>query len=287
MDRRQALLMVASAFCGSSLADAASSRPPRKANEPDVRSNAALVIDCSNHSAIFARGADAGRPIASITKLMTAMVVLDAQLPLDETLEITKADGAVGKGTYSRLAYGTRLSRADLMCLALMSSENRAAHTLGRNYPGGKPAFVRAMNEKAESLGMTKSRFVDASGLSSLNVASAKDLARLVTAAAKSRTIGEYSTRRSHIVTVGRQKLEFRNTNSLVNDHAWDISIQKTGYISEAGQCLVMQATVEKRPVIFVLLDSFGKYTRVADARRIRQWMAIRSARAALSAPKA
>jgi D-alanyl-D-alanine endopeptidase (penicillin-binding protein 7) len=281
MNRRQVLWMVAAAtFSHSSLLEAAAKKrsAPRNPNEPDVRSNACLVIDGSDRSALFARKANTAMPIASITKLMTALVVLDAELPLDEILEVEKADGAVGKGTFSRLAYGTKLSRADLLCLALMSSENRAAHAVGRNFPGGKPAFVRAMNQKAAELGMSQSKFVDASGLSSRNVASAHDLAKLVLAASKNRTIREYSTCRSHTVKVGRQMLEYRNTNSLVSKPDWDITVQKTGYISEAGQCLVMQATIDQRPMVFVLLNSFGKYTRVADARRIRQWMATRSA---------
>jgi D-alanyl-D-alanine endopeptidase (penicillin-binding protein 7) len=281
MNRRQVLWMVAAATLShSSLLEAAAKKrsAPRNPNEPDVRSNACLVMDGSDRSALFARKANAAMPIASITKLMTALVVLDAELPLDEMLEVEKADGAVGKGTFSRLAYGTKLSRADLLCLALMSSENRAAHAVGRNFPGGKPAFVRAMNQKAAELGMSQSKFVDASGLSSRNVASAEDLAKLVLAASKKPAIREYSTCRSHTVKVGRQMLEYRNTNSLVSKPDWDITVQKTGYISEAGQCLVMQATIDQRPMVFVLLNSFGKYTRVADARRIRQWMATRSA---------
>jgi D-alanyl-D-alanine endopeptidase (penicillin-binding protein 7) len=159
------------------------------------------------------------------------------------------------------------------MHLALMSSENRAAHALGRSYPGGEPAFVRAMNAKASALGMTQSHFVDPSGLSSQNVSSAKDLAKLVIAASRSPSIREYSTSTGLEVKVGRQMLQFRNTNSLVRSPAWDITVQKTGFINEAGQCLVMQAQIDDRPVVIVLLNSFGKYTRVADAKRIRQWL--------------
>ncbi|HEV7716143.1 MAG TPA: serine hydrolase, partial [Steroidobacteraceae bacterium] len=213
---------------------------------------------------------------ASITKLMTALVVLDGQQPMSETLEITPADRAVGRGTFSRLAVGTRLTRADFMCLALMSSENRAAHALGRNYPGGEAVFVRTMNVKARSLGMTSTLFADPSGLSSQNVASATDLSKLVIAASKSPEIREYSTCKIHTVRVGRKMMDFRNTNSLVSSPGWGITVQKTGYIEEAGRCLVMQANIESRPTIFVLLDSYGKYTRTADARRIRQWMETR-----------
>jgi D-alanyl-D-alanine endopeptidase (penicillin-binding protein 7) len=205
---------------------------------------------------------------------MTALVVADANQPLDETLQVTEADRAHGKGTFSRLAVGTKLTRGELMHLALMSSENRAANVLGREYPGGTPAFVRAMNAKAKALGMTRSKFVDPAGLSSENVASPRDLARLVAAAAKNETIRRYSTDPAHTVKVGRQMLEFRNTNTLVGNPEWDVIVQKTGYISEAGRCLVMQAVVDGREVLMVLLNSFGKYTRVADARRIRKWMA-------------
>ncbi|HVY82845.1 MAG TPA: D-alanyl-D-alanine endopeptidase [Steroidobacteraceae bacterium] len=241
---------------------------------PDLRSSSALVLDVTHSTVLYSRNADTPLPIASITKLMTALVVVDANLPLDETLQVTDADRAHGKGTFSRLAVGTKLTRGELMHLALMSSENRAANVLGREYPGGTPAFVRAMNAKAKALGMTRSRFVDPAGLSSQNVASPRDLARLVAAAAKNETIRRYSTDRAHAVKVGRQMIEFRNTNTLVGNPDWDIIVQKTGYISEAGRCLVMQAVVDGREVLIVLLNSFGKYTRVADARRIRKWMA-------------
>lgn len=258
-------------------AEAASSKARRKSrDEPDVRSNVVLVLDRANHSVVFSRKPDAAMPIASITKLMMALVILDGKQPLDEIIEISPEDRAKGKGAFSRLTVGTKLSRADLLRLALMSSENRAAHALGRSYPGGEAEFVRTMNLKARKLGMTRTVFVDPSGLSSDNVASATDLSHLVIAASDSARIREYSTCEAHAVRVGRQMLEFRNTNSLVSKPGWDITVQKTGYISEAGRCLVMQVTVDRRPVIFVLLDSFGKYTRVADAKRIRDWMATR-----------
>jgi D-alanyl-D-alanine endopeptidase (penicillin-binding protein 7) len=281
MNRRQAMRMVAAAtLVSTSLwqsAEAASRTSWRKSpNEPDVRSNVVLVLDRADQSVVFTRRADVAMPIASITKLMTALVVLDAKQPLEELLEISPPDRARGKGAYSRLTVGTKLSRGDLLCLALMSSENRAAHALGRSYPGGEAAFVRTMNLKARSLGMTRTVFVDPSGLSGDNVASATDLSHLVMAASESAHIREYSTCKAHAVRVGRQMLEFHNTNSLVSNPEWGITVQKTGYIAEAGRCLVMQATFESRPVVFVLLDSFGKYTRVADAKRIRQWMATR-----------
>ena len=247
---------------------------------PDVKSKSVLVIDPADSEIVFERQADLVAPIASITKLMTSLVVLDAKLPLDEIIEVTKDDRSKnGKGAFSRITYGTKLSRGDLMRLALMSSENRAAHALGRNYPGGEAAFVRAMNAKAKALGMSRTRFVDSSGLSSDNVSTPRDLAKLVIAAGRNPIVREYSTSTSHTVKVGRQKLEFHNTNSLVRNSGWDIVVQKTGYISEAGECLVMQAVIDDRPVIMVLLNSFGKYTRVADARRIRQWMESRGTR--------
>jgi D-alanyl-D-alanine endopeptidase (penicillin-binding protein 7) len=238
-----------------------------------VRSRAVLVLDRANGSVVYARKADEAAPIASITKLMTALVVLDGQQPLDEVIEITPADKARTQGNASRLQVGARLTRRELLNLALMSSENRAAQALGRSYPGGEPAFVRTMNAKARALGMTRSQFVDPTGLSSGNVATANDLAKLVMAANKSWIIREFSTAESRTVKVGRQMVEFRNTDPLVRDPAWHISVQKTGHIAEAGQCLVLQAQIEGRPMVIVLLNSQGKYTRVADARRIRQWV--------------
>ena len=240
---------------------------------PGLRSSSALVLDVTHSSVLYSRNPDTPLPIASITKLMTSLVVADAGLPLDETLAVTAEDRAHGKGTFSRLAVGTKLTRGELMHLALMSSENRAAHVLGREYPGGVTAFVRAMNAKAKALGMTRSQFVDPAGLSSENIASPRDLTRLVAAAAADPVIREYSTDHAYAVKVGRQMLEFRNTNTLVANPDWNIIVQKTGYISEAGRCLVMQAVIDGRTVVMVLLNSFGKYTRVADARRIRKWM--------------
>ena len=242
-------------------------------NEPGLRSTSALVIDETHASVLYSRNADVAAPIASITKLLTALVVADAKLPLEERIEITQDDRSLHKGAYSRLAVGTTLSRGDLIHLALMSSENRAAHALGRTYPGGVDAFVEAMNAKARALGMVSAHFVDPAGLSSENVASPEDLAKLVMAASHDPTIREYSTDRSYAVPVGRRKVEFRNTNSLVGNPTWDIVVQKTGYISEAGKCLVMQAVIDDRTVVMVLLNSYGRYTRTADAQRIRKWM--------------
>lgn len=212
-------------------------------------------------------------PIASISKLLTALTLADAKQPMDEIIEITDDDRAIGRGAFSRLTVGTRLTRGDLFHLALMASENRAAHALARNYPGGMAAFVQAMNGKAKELGMSSSHFVEPTGLSSDNVASPEDLSKLVVAASKNDIISEYSTDPGYEVRIGRRMVGFHNTNSLVSNPAWDIVVQKTGYIEEAGRCLVMQTIIERRTVVIVLLNSFGKQTRVADAARIRRWM--------------
>jgi serine-type D-Ala-D-Ala endopeptidase (penicillin-binding protein 7) len=242
--------------------------------DPKLKSSSVLIVDQSDSTVLYSRHADVAAPIASITKLMTALVVLDAQQPLDEPLQISDADRDFPKGAFSRLTVGTTLTRGDLMHLALMSSENRAAHALGNNYPGGMPSMVAAMNAKARALGMVNAHFVDSNGLSSQNVASPEDLSKLVIAASKNRTIREYSTDKSYAVKVHRRMIEYRNTDNLVANPAWNIVVQKTGYISEAGKCLVMAAVIGGRSVVIVLLDSFGKYTRVADAQRIKTWMA-------------
>ena len=254
------------------------------AEQPALKSSSVLVVDADTDSVLVEQHADQAAPIASITKLMTALVVLDAHQPMDEVLQITSADKDTERGSSSRLAVGTKLTRAELMHLALMSSENRAAHALGRNYPGGLSVFVEAMNAKAKALGMTRAHFVDPTGLSSSNVASPQDLAKLVLAASQNTTISAYSTDYDHAVKVGRQRLQFRNTNLLVNKPDWDIMVQKTGYIAEAGKCLVMRAAIAGRSVVIVLLDSYGKYTRVADAKRIKTWMEARLGSSALNA---
>ena len=240
---------------------------------PEVRSHAFYVLDESDSSVLAARNEHTPAPIASITKLMTALVVLDAGQPLEESLTITAEDVRGTPGGTSRLAVGARLSRDDLLRLALMSSENRATHALCRSYPDGKEACVQAMNDKAAELGMQSARFVEPTGLSSSNVASPEDLAKLVLAAAGNPTVREYSTTSSHTVIVKRQPLEYRNTNLLVRNPSWQVNVQKTGYISEAGRCLVMQAVIDGRDVVIVLLNSWGKLTRIGDANRIRNWM--------------
>lgn len=243
---------------------------------PDVRSNAFYIFDESDSSVLAARHERIPVPIASITKLMTALVVLEVGQPMDEMLTITSDDVRGTVGGNSRLAPGAKLSRADLLHLALMSSENRAAHALCRGYPGGSPACVRAMNDKAAALGMTTARFVEPTGLSSRNVASPEDLAKLVLAAAENATIRDDSTDADHTVYVNRQRLEYRNTNRLVGNPAWQLNVQKTGYTSEAGRCLVLQAVIDGRQVVIVLLNSWGTLTRIADAKRIRTWMESR-----------
>jgi D-alanyl-D-alanine endopeptidase (penicillin-binding protein 7) len=244
-----------------------------RSGDPKLKSTSVLIVDQSDSSVLYSRHADAPMPIASITKLMTALVVREAGQPLDEVLRITDADRNTAKGGFSRLTVGTELTRGDLMHLALMSSENRAAHALGNNYPGGTPALVAAMNAKAAALGMSHSHFVDPTGLSSENVASPEDLFKLVVAASHDPTIREYSTDRSYAVPVHRRRVEFRNTDNLVANPDWNIIVQKTGFINEAGKCLVMEAMIDSRAVVIVLLDSMGKYTRVADAKRIKSWM--------------
>jgi D-alanyl-D-alanine endopeptidase (penicillin-binding protein 7) len=265
-------LLVTSLLC-STLLLAPSVQAGSGPAKPALRSAAALVFDETHSSVLYSLRADDPMPIASITKLMTALVVLEAEQPLDEEITLTSEDRSLGKGAFSRLSIGATLTRGDLMHLALMSSENRAAHALGRSYPGGLPAVIAAMNAKARQLGMTRTRFVDPAGLSSNNVASPADLAKLVMFAAHNPAIRHYSTDAEHAVRVGRQTLEFRNTNNLVKNPGWDITVQKTGYLVEAGRCLVMRAAIEGREVVIVLLNSYGKYTRVADAQRIRKWM--------------
>jgi D-alanyl-D-alanine endopeptidase (penicillin-binding protein 7) len=234
-----------------------------------------LVLDAKEGKAVYAKAADEVTPIASLTKLMTAMVVLDANQPMDEVLAIDMDDFDYLKGSHSRLRMGATLTRAEMLRLALMSSENRAASALARHYPGGMLAFVAAMNEKAISLGMTRTHYDDATGLSPKNVSTANDLAKLVRAAAGYEVIRDYSTTPSHYVEVqpSGQTLGFSNSNALVKSGAWDIQLQKTGYIREAGRCVVMLANIASKPMVIVLLDSFGKFTRVADAQRVKHWL--------------
>ncbi|WP_313951728.1 D-alanyl-D-alanine endopeptidase [Accumulibacter sp.] len=238
-----------------------------------VRSGSALVIAQDSGQALYEKNARAVVPIASITKIMTAMVVLDSMPDLQAPITITDDDVDYLKGSRSRLQVGTVLTRERALLLALMSSENRAANALGRHYPGGLPAFVAAMNRKAASLGMARTHFEDPTGLTSNNVATAHDLARMVAAAYRYPLIREFSTTSGATAEVRGRELEYRNTNQLVKSPTWEIGLSKTGYIQEAGKCLVMQATVADKPVVIVLLDSVGKQTRIGDAIRIKRWM--------------
>ncbi len=235
----------------------------------------AVIVDASANRQVYAKGADDVTPIASLTKLMTAIVTLDANLPLDEPIAIDIDDLDYVKGTGSRLRMGAELPRREMLRLALMSSENRAASSLARTYPGGTTAFVAAMNAKAASLGMMNTSFADPTGLSAQNVSTANDLATLVAAAAAYPRIRDFSTTSSHYVEVhpSGQVLGFNNTNNLVKNAQWDIQLSKTGYIREAGKCLVMLATIASKPFVIVLLDSAGKYTRLGDAQRVRHWL--------------
>jgi len=249
----------------------------------DLKSSVALIMDQDTNEVVFAKNSEAVLPIASLTKLMTAMVMVEARLPLEEDLTVTSEDVDTEKNSSSRLAVGVTLTRGELLHLALMSSENRAAHALGRTYPGGLPAFVLAMNAKARSLGMADTRYVDPTGLNSGNQSSARDLAALVKAAYQQPLIRELSTSQEHAVRVGARQLQFRNTNSLVRNPSWEIGLQKTGYIVEAGRCLVMQAKMAGRKFIMVFLDSTGKYSRQADAERVRRWLETATQKGTLS----
>lgn len=259
----------------------ASARAASDPHEPALRSQAALVVDQESGEILLGKNVQSQLPIASLTKLMTAIVTLDAELDPAEIVRVTKADVDRLRGSKSRLPVGAELTRDDLLHLALMASENRAASALGNSYPGGKQSIVVAMNLKAQLLGMSGTRFDDATGLSGRNVSTAQDLAKLVQAAHEYPKIREYTTSASHQVRIGHRMTRFGNTNRLVRNSRWDIGLSKTGYISEAGRCLAMQATLAGRSVIIVLLDSWGKYTRVADANRIRQWLEFAVGRSA------
>jgi D-alanyl-D-alanine endopeptidase (penicillin-binding protein 7) len=239
-----------------------------------LRSNAALVVDAATGEVVMDKNGDAVTPIASITKLMTAIVILESGLDLDAPVALTREDVDLKKGSRSRLRTGASLTRNELLLIALMASENRAAAALGRSYPGGTQAFVSAMNEMTMELGMNDTGFVDPTGLSPKNVSSARDLAKLVRAAHGYPLIREYSTRdKATVLLSGKQKMNFRNTNGLVRNARWEIDLSKTGYISEAGRCLVMQVRLASKDLIVVLLDSWGKHSRVGDAQRIRKWV--------------
>jgi len=239
-----------------------------------LKSSVALVIDQDTDEVLFSKNPNAVLPIASITKLMTALVVTEAALPLDEVLVVSQDDVEATTGSSSRLRLGTSLTRGEMLHLSLMASENRAAHVLGRTYPGGITKFIAAMNGKALALGMQDTRYVEPTGLSSSNQSSAQDLTRLVRAAYAHPIIRSLSTSLDAVVPVGHRPTQFRNTNGLVRNPEWEIGLQKTGYISAAGRCLVMQTQMAGRNLIMVLLDSAGKYSRIGDAERLRKWVA-------------
>jgi serine-type D-Ala-D-Ala endopeptidase (penicillin-binding protein 7) len=254
-------------------------KPARFAAKPAalrLRSGVVLVLDQQSGTPLFAKNTDQVMPIASITKLMTAMVVLDSGLPLLELVSVENADVDRVKGSRSKLKVGTSLMRAEMLKLALMASENRAAASLARNYPGGTEAFVEAMNAKSAELGMVNSHFVDATGLNPANVSTADDLAKMVEAAHAYPLIREYTTSDSFRIESEekrRRMLSYVNSNRLIKSHQWDIGLSKTGYISEAGRCLVMQVMIADKPMIIVLLDSWGKMSRIGDANRIKRWI--------------
>ena len=274
--RLSTILNLVSGLLLAGLVTSTQAAPPRAAHPApalDIRSRAALIVQADTGDVLYAKNADEALPIASITKLMTAMVVLDAGQAMNQTLTITEAERDRLRGTGSRLAIGTQLTRGELLRLALMSSENRAAAALLRNYPGGQAAGVAAMNRKARALGMKHSQFVEGTGLSGANRATPQDLSRMVRAAARYATIRAYSTTPEYNVMIGRYRTQYRNTNPLVRNPQWDIDLTKTGYISEAGRCLVMQTTVAGKPVVMVLMNSWGALTRVADAGRAKRWL--------------
>jgi D-alanyl-D-alanine endopeptidase (penicillin-binding protein 7) len=268
-----AVLALAVGFAQAADPGSRAPKNPLRHDEVYLRSAVALVQDATTGETLIAKNQAAVLPIASITKLMTAMVILDSGVNLEQRVVISGDDYDFVKGTRSRLRPGTVLTRDELLLLALMSSENRAAASLGRTFPGGLDVFVAAMNAKAQALGMADSRFVDPTGLSSNNVSSARDLARMVGAAHEYPLIRQYSTRESATVQAFGRPLAYRNTNGLVRSAHWEIGLSKTGYISEAGRCLVMRVRMASREVTVVLLDSWGRLSRVGDANRIKKWL--------------
>jgi len=246
-----------------------------RAAQPEIASGSAMIVDLNTNKVIYANHPDLVRPIASITKLMTAMVVLDARLPLDEVLSVDISQTAEMRGIYSRVRLNSEISRKEMLLLALMSSENRAAASLAHHYPGGYGAFIRAMNAKARELGMTNTRFVEPTGLSIHNVSTARDLTKLLIASKRYPLLGQLSTTREDMATFSKPgyTLPFRNTNHLVYRPDWNIQLTKTGFTNQAGHCLVMRTVINHQPVSLVVLDAFGKYTHFADANRLRSWI--------------
>ncbi len=240
-----------------------------------IASGSAMVVDLKSHEVIYSRNPDEVRPIASLTKLMTAMVTLDAKLPLDEVINIDISNTPEMRGVFSRVKLNSEITRRQMIQLALMSSENRAAASLAAHYPGGYGAFIKAMNAKAKSLGMTHTRYVEPTGLSPRNVSTARDLTRLLLASQRYPLIGELSTtsEKTAVFSHPAYALPFRNTNHLIMNPSWSIQLTKTGYTDDAGHCLAMRTTINGKPVTLVVMDAFGKFTAFADANRLRTWM--------------
>ncbi|HAT2607673.1 TPA: D-alanyl-D-alanine endopeptidase [Kluyvera intermedia] len=243
--------------------------------QPEIASGSAMIVDLQTNLVIYSSHPELVRPIASITKLMTAMVVLDAHLPLDEKIKVDISHTPEMKGIYSRVRLNSEISRKDMLLLALMSSENRAAASLAHHYPGGYDAFIRAMNAKAKALGMTHTRYVEPTGLSTSNVSTASDLIKLLVATKQYPLLGQLSTTREDMATFSNPgyTLPFRNTNHLVYRDNWNIQLTKTGFTNAAGHCLVMRTVINNKPVALVVMDAFGKYTHFADASRLRTWI--------------
>jgi len=277
---RLSLLSVVMLFSGQAILNQAVARTHQPAVEtasaqPEIASGSAMIVDLTTQNVIYASHPDLVRPIASITKLMTVMVTLDAHLPMDEMLKVDISRTPEMRGIYSRVRLNSEISRKNMMLLALMSSENRAAASLAHHYPGGYDAFIRAMNAKARALGMSNTHYVEPTGLSIKNVSTARDLSKLLIATKRYPLLGELSTTHEDMATFRNPNytLPFRNTNHLVYRPDWNIQLTKTGYTDEAGHCLVMRTVINKRPVSLVVLDAFGKYTHFADANRLRKWM--------------
>ena len=239
----------------------------------NVQSRAAIITNAKTGEMLYGKNYNQTMPIASITKLMTAMVVLDAGLDMNDPVTVTQDDVDKLRNTHSRLSIGTTLTRADMMLIALMASENRAAAALARSYPGGTAAAITAMNRKAAKLGMSHTRFHDGTGLDGNNTSTPGDLAKLVQAAYRYADIRAFSTTPQYQVQSSGHLLQYKNTNLLVKEPDWDIGVSKTGFINEAGKCLVMLARIRDEPVVIVLMDSWGKYTRIGDANRVKQWL--------------
>ncbi|ELY4870566.1 D-alanyl-D-alanine endopeptidase [Cronobacter sakazakii] len=265
----------ASPLSAPALAAAKAAASPLAAAEPQIASGSAMIVDLRTNEVLFSSHPDLVRPIASITKVMTAMVVLDASLPLDEMLTVDISHTPEMKGIYSRVRLNSQISRKNMLLLALMSSENRAAASLAHHYPGGYDAFIRAMNAKAKALGMRNTHFVEPTGLSIHNVSTARDLTKLLIATKQYPLIGQLSTTREEMATFSNPTytLPFRNTNHLVYRDNWNIQLTKTGFTNAAGHCLMMRTLIKNRPVTLVVMDAFGKYTHFADASRLRTWL--------------